>query len=170
LPIWTTGTRRSVLPSFYHSSDFKRLAFVVDQFACLASHRLRCQHTCELSGTEPLLSRGSRVDRCTIQPSLTPFTLPLTCQCHGGVNGSFHDARGWPVFDPTRFTSVDAMTAKAHDIGLKPGFYVNNYICGEGMPPGGTTGEAYMTVMKGVCLFRSMFGLVQPTYVVLVVG
>ena len=81
--------------------------------------------------------------------------FPCTCQCHGGVNGSFHDARGWPVFDPTRFTSVDAMTAKAHDGGLKPGFYVNNYICGEGMPPGGTAGEAYLTVMKGKCFFCS---------------
>lgn len=99
--------------------------------------------------------------------------------CHGGVNGSFHDEHGWPLFDNHRFPSVLTMVATARRFGLKAGFYgiiaksarittllccngvdiaVNNYICSEPTPPGGINGAAYMTVMNGTVDFVTQAG------------
>ena len=44
---------------------------------------------------------------------------------------------------------MQAMTDKAHSLGLKPGFYVNNYICGAGDCFGGVGGPQYNKVMHG---------------------
>jgi alpha-galactosidase len=33
--------------------------------------------------------------------------------CGQGVNGSFHDANGYPIMDPVKFPNVTAMAAKA---------------------------------------------------------
>ena len=45
--------------------------------------------------------------------------------CGQGVDGSFHDAAGFPLMDKDKFPNVTAMTEKAHSLGLLPGFYVN---------------------------------------------
>ena len=58
--------------------------------------------------------------------------------CGQGVNGGFHDKDGVPLMDPKKFPDVSAMTAKPHSLGLKSGFYVNNYICGGGDCSGGS--------------------------------
>ena len=68
--------------------------------------------------------------------------------CGQGVNGGFHDKDGVPLMDPKKFPDVSAMTAKAHSLGLKPGFYVNNYICGGGDCSGGVGGPQYERVMN----------------------
>mmetsp|Transcript_69541 Transcript_69541/g.148735 ORF Transcript_69541/g.148735 Transcript_69541/m.148735 type:complete len:743 (+) Transcript_69541:45-2273(+) len=73
--------------------------------------------------------------------------------CHTGVDGSFHSATGEPLVNTTTFPSMSAMTHKAHAMGLKPGFYINNYICAEGMPLGGVGGSAYMLNMQGTVNF-----------------
>ena len=49
----------------------------------------------------------------------------------GGVQGSFHDAKGYPLVNETRFPSMKAMTDKAHSLGLKMGWYGNNCGCSE---------------------------------------
>ena len=67
--------------------------------------------------------------------------------CGQGVNGGFHDKDGNPLMDPKKFPNVGAMTAKAHALGLRPGFYVNNYICGGGDCLGGPGGAQYERVM-----------------------
>jgi hypothetical protein len=67
--------------------------------------------------------------------------------CGAGVNGSFHDAEGYPILDPAKFANVTAMTSLARTLGLKPGFYVNNYICGSGECAGGVGGAQYERVM-----------------------
>lgn len=69
--------------------------------------------------------------------------------CGSGVDGSFHSASGEVLVDKIKFQDIGAMTKKAHDLGLKPGFYYNNYICGEGMPAGGEGGPTYMLNMRG---------------------
>ena len=51
--------------------------------------------------------------------------------CGSGVNGSFHAADGTPLRNTTRFPNVKAMNAKAHALGLKTDWYVNNCICKE---------------------------------------
>ena len=51
--------------------------------------------------------------------------------CGTGINGSFHSASGEPLFNTTRFPDVKAMNAKAHKLGLKSDWYVNNCICPE---------------------------------------
>ena len=56
--------------------------------------------------------------------------------CHAGVNNTFHSKDGTPLPNLTTFPDIHRMTAAAHKQGLTPGFYVNNYICAEGMPPG----------------------------------
>ena len=83
--------------------------------------------------------------------------------CGAGVNGSFHDARGFPIFDPAKFTNVSAMTAAARAVNLTPGFYANNYICSEPTPWGGVGGAAYNTVMRGSVQFLvdNGFGFVK---------
>ncbi|CAE7605489.1 Slc12a5 [Symbiodinium natans] len=41
------------------------------------------------------------------------------------------------------------MTTRALAMGLRPGFYMNNYICAESSPRGGVGGEIYMRNMRG---------------------
>lgn len=50
--------------------------------------------------------------------------------------------------DPKKFPNVTAMTEKARSLGLLPGFYVNNYICGAGECKGGVGGPQYNRVMN----------------------
>ena len=52
-------------------------------------------------------------------------------KCGAGVNGSFHTAEGDPIIDATKFPDMKAMVAKAHELGLKAGWYLNNCICNE---------------------------------------
>jgi hypothetical protein len=68
--------------------------------------------------------------------------------CGKGVNGGFHDKDGFPMMNPVTFPNVSAMTAKAHSLGLSPGFYVNNYQCGGGDCQGGAGGLQYHRVMN----------------------
>ena len=57
--------------------------------------------------------------------------------CGAGVNGSFHAADGTPLWNTTKFPDVVAMNAKAHELGLKTDWYINNCICTEhGLPVG----------------------------------
>ena len=51
--------------------------------------------------------------------------------CGTGINGSFHDAAGRPLIDTDKFPDMGAMVAKAHKLGLKAGWYMNNCICNE---------------------------------------
>ena len=39
----------------------------------------------------------------------------------GGVNGSYHDAKGRPVLNTSNFPDVEAMVAKAHSLNLTAG-------------------------------------------------
>lgn len=73
--------------------------------------------------------------------------------CHTGVHGSFHSATGEPLVNTAKFPNISAMTDKAHALGLKPGFYFNNYICNEDMPPGGIGGSEYLRNMRGSAEF-----------------
>jgi hypothetical protein len=45
----------------------------------------------------------------------------------GGVNGSYHDKRGWPVVNKSNFPDIKAMTAHAHSLNLSAGWYTNNF-------------------------------------------
>ena len=49
----------------------------------------------------------------------------------GGVQGSFHDASGYPVVNVTKFPSLKNMVGFAHSLGLKMGWYANNCGCEE---------------------------------------
>ena len=51
--------------------------------------------------------------------------------CKTGVQGSFHNASGYPLIDKTKFPDMKAMTDHAHSIGLKMGWYANNCGCNE---------------------------------------
>lgn len=51
--------------------------------------------------------------------------------CGDGVRSGFHAADGTPLVNLTRFPSLEAMTRKAHDVGLTAGWYVNNCLCPE---------------------------------------
>ena len=51
--------------------------------------------------------------------------------CKTGVQGSFHNASGYPLIDKTKFPDMKAMTDHAHSIGLKMGWYGNNCGCNE---------------------------------------
>ena len=42
--------------------------------------------------------------------------------CRTGVQGSFHNASGYPLIDKTKFPNMKAMTDHAHSIGLKMGW------------------------------------------------
>jgi alpha-galactosidase len=42
--------------------------------------------------------------------------------CKTGVQGSFHNASGYPLIDKTKFPDMKAMTDHAHSIGLKMGW------------------------------------------------
>ena len=52
-------------------------------------------------------------------------------KCGAGINSSFHDAQGNPIIDVTKFPDMGGMVAKAHGLGLKAGWYLNNCICAE---------------------------------------
>jgi hypothetical protein len=52
-------------------------------------------------------------------------------QCGTGVNGTYHNASGWPLVNTTRYPDMKAMTAKAHSLGLRAGFYMNTCECRE---------------------------------------
>lgn len=69
--------------------------------------------------------------------------------CGQGENGGFHDADGNPMMDLAKFPNVSSMTSLARALGLRPGFYVNNYICGGGECQGGVGGAVYEKVMHG---------------------
>eukprot|EP00636_Phaeomonas_parva_P011536 CAMPEP_0118888496 /NCGR_PEP_ID=MMETSP1163-20130328/25747_1 /TAXON_ID=124430 /ORGANISM="Phaeomonas parva, Strain CCMP2877" /LENGTH=401 /DNA_ID=CAMNT_0006827063 /DNA_START=588 /DNA_END=1793 /DNA_ORIENTATION=- len=59
--------------------------------------------------------------------------------CGAGVNGSFHAWQGRDlvaVINGTKFPDLKAMTARAHALGLRAGFYQNNCICRESNPAG----------------------------------
>eukprot|EP01052_Picozoa_sp_SAG31_P015317 SAG31_NODE_981_length_10558_cov_2.972273_8_plen_126_part_00 len=49
----------------------------------------------------------------------------------GGVQGSFHDASGYPIVNGTKFPSMKRLTGFAHSLGLKMGWYANNCGCEE---------------------------------------
>ena len=63
-------------------------------------------------------------------------------KCGAGVNGSFHTAEGDPIIDATKFPDMKAMVAKAHELGLKAGWYLNNCICNERSFVGSFVGRA----------------------------
>lgn len=44
---------------------------------------------------------------------------------------AFHDPSGRPVLDGRKFPDLAGMVRRAHALGLKSGFYVNNCICAE---------------------------------------
>ena len=56
--------------------------------------------------------------------------------CGTGINGSFHAADGTPLWNTTAFPDVKAMNDKAHKLGLKSDWYINNCICTEKLSPG----------------------------------
>ena len=52
--------------------------------------------------------------------------------CGGGsVNSSFHDADGTPLVDGVAFPALGDMVRRAHRMGLRAGFYLNNCVCPE---------------------------------------
>lgn len=52
-------------------------------------------------------------------------------ECGAGVNGSFHNEHGEPLINQKAFPSLGQMVHKAHALGLKAGWYLNNCICNE---------------------------------------
>jgi len=46
-------------------------------------------------------------------------------------SGNFHDDEGRPQFNLTAFPDVKAMTNRAHALGLRAGWYMNNCLCKE---------------------------------------
>jgi hypothetical protein len=46
--------------------------------------------------------------------------------CQKGYNGTFHDEQGNPLWAKATFPDPAGMVAKAHDLGLKAGWYMNN--------------------------------------------
>ena len=51
--------------------------------------------------------------------------------CEAGVNGSFHNASGYPMPDLSRFPDMRSMTDHAHSLGIQMGWYGNNCHCVE---------------------------------------
>ena len=43
-----------------------------------------------------------------------------------GYNGTFHDAQGNPLWAEATFPDPAGMVAKAHSLGLRAGWYMNN--------------------------------------------
>eukprot|EP00051_Salpingoeca_urceolata_P017088 m.230243 g.230243 ORF g.230243 m.230243 type:complete len:471 (+) comp18858_c1_seq2:4808-6220(+) len=60
--------------------------------------------------------------------------------CGAGVNGTFHDADGWPLINKTKFPDMLVMNSYAHQLGILMGFYANNCWCNEGKH---TTGKGH---------------------------
>ena len=52
--------------------------------------------------------------------------------CGTGVSGSSHNASGYPLVNTTLFPDSKAMNDHAHAVGLKTGWYGNNFHYGEG--------------------------------------
>ena len=46
--------------------------------------------------------------------------------CQKGYNGTFHDEQGNPLWAKATFPDPAGMVSKAHDLGLKAGWYMNN--------------------------------------------
>lgn len=46
--------------------------------------------------------------------------------CQKGYNGTFHDAQGNPLWAEATFPDPAGMVAKAHSLGLRAGWYMNN--------------------------------------------
>ena len=79
------------------------------------------------------------VSRPVIGRENTPTSLKDLGYVHAGIDdgwqecGSgpskkgFHNASGYPIFDSSKFPDVSAMTKKAKDAGLEPGWYGNNW-------------------------------------------
>jgi hypothetical protein len=56
-------------------------------------------------------------------------------KCNSGPGGvGFHDQKGYPIVDESKFPDMKAMTAKARSLGLTPGWYGNNCDCKEERP------------------------------------
>ena len=53
--------------------------------------------------------------------------------CGAGVNRSFHDAAGNPLFNLRSFPNISAMTALGASLGIESGLYMNNCACAENM-------------------------------------
>ena len=51
------------------------------------------------------------------------------CGSYGPGKYTYHDASGNPLVNLTRFPSMASMTAHAHSLGLRAGWYFNNCIC-----------------------------------------
>lgn len=49
--------------------------------------------------------------------------------CGAGINGSFFDRTGKPIVDLDKFPDFEMMTAKAHSLNLRAGWYLNNCHC-----------------------------------------
>lgn len=49
--------------------------------------------------------------------------------CGDGVNGSFHDDKGAPLVNLTRFPDLGEMVKQIHKMGLEVGWYFNNCWC-----------------------------------------
>ena len=52
-------------------------------------------------------------------------------KCGAGVNGSFHDEKGYPIVDTSKFPDMKKMTDYAHSLDLSAGWYGNNCLCRE---------------------------------------
>jgi len=50
--------------------------------------------------------------------------------CHEGVNGTQHDADGYPVVNK-KFPDLKSLVDRGHKAGLKVGWYLNGCACGE---------------------------------------
>ena len=62
----------------------------------------------------------------------TSLHLPPWQACRYGVPpAKFHDAEGMPIVDGLKFPSLKASVDRAHALGLRAGFYVNNCLCAE---------------------------------------
>ena len=58
--------------------------------------------------------------------------------CGMGVNHSFHDHVGFPNINTSSFANMSQMVSRAHEKGVKMGFYLNNCLCSEAKTaPGG---------------------------------
>ena len=51
--------------------------------------------------------------------------------CQRGYNGTFHDEHGNPLWAKATFPDPAGMVSKAHSLGLKAGWYMNNCQCRE---------------------------------------
>jgi len=70
--------------------------------------------------------------------------------CNSGPGGvGFHNKSGFPIVNETRFPDLRAMTKRAKQLGIKPGWYGNNCECREERPfcemsPNGTNNSCFL--------------------------